>query len=283
MKGFSEFSELNEVAISFGGKMYPKFNQIVILAGGSGVGKGFTLKKLMAIEGLKFDVDYLKELAMKSNKLAADVKEKTGYDIKKFDLRKPENVSTLHDIIKTIQLDTKDKSNKFRSIMAADPRRKPNIIFDVTLKGLGKLQEITRNVEKIGYEKENIHIVWVLNDVKVAIEQNSTRSRVVPKEILIDTHEGVSLTMNKIVNMGKDLNKYMDGDIFVAFNKEKIDTDLVKSGKGGMYFANKGKEREKYYVQIKKKGGSVISEKDLPEKLLKKIIEYTPDIKTWVN
>ena len=36
---------LTEDGVSFGGIVYPKFNNIVILAGGSGSGKGFVVVK----------------------------------------------------------------------------------------------------------------------------------------------------------------------------------------------------------------------------------------------
>ena len=40
MKSFRELV-MNEKLITFGGKAYPKFGQVVILAGGAGSGKGF--------------------------------------------------------------------------------------------------------------------------------------------------------------------------------------------------------------------------------------------------
>ena len=109
----------------------------------------------------------------------------------------------------------------YTSILTAPPDRKPNIIFDVTLKDLQKLEKITRQVSAIGYPKENVHIVWVVNDIEVAKAQNKDpkRGRVVPADILVNTHRGASATMNDILNMGKGLRKYMDGDIAFAFNK----------------------------------------------------------------
>ena len=40
MKSFKEFTELEEALITFGGKAYPKFGQVVIQAGGSFIAKG---------------------------------------------------------------------------------------------------------------------------------------------------------------------------------------------------------------------------------------------------
>ncbi|UQJ94980.1 hypothetical protein IANJMKHF_00074 [Klebsiella phage CPRSA] len=69
MKSFKQFTEstLTEALITFGGRAYPKFGQVVILAGGAGSGKGFTLEKLLGIEGITLDVDALKKLVMGSD------------------------------------------------------------------------------------------------------------------------------------------------------------------------------------------------------------------------
>jgi len=81
MLGFKEF--LLEKLVTFGNKAYPKFGNIVILAGGAGSGKGFVSSNLLGIEGITFDVDKLKEMSQGSTKFAAEVKRQTGIDIKK--------------------------------------------------------------------------------------------------------------------------------------------------------------------------------------------------------
>jgi len=265
---------LAEKAITIGGKMYPKFNQVVIMAGGAGSGKGFIQDNLLAIEGLTFDVDALKQLVLKSNKIAKAIKTKTGYDVSNFDLKNADHVSTLHDLVGSTLVKS-NESAKFKSIITADANRKPNLIFDVTLNGLRKLESITRNVQKLGYKKENISIVWVVNDVNVALQQNSERSRKVPEEILIDTHEGASATMLKITKMGESLKKYMDGDIYLAFNKRGVDSLVKSSGMGGKFV------KDANYVQIKKKGKPVKKPEELSKEILNKIKDYTPKSDNW--
>ncbi|QDH49212.1 hypothetical protein PHYNN_26 [Pantoea phage Phynn] len=280
MKSFLKLAEeqkqLDEALITFGGRAYPKFGQVVILAGGAGSGKGFTLGKLLGIEGQVMDVDALKGLVMKSNQLAVAIKKKTGHDVKTMDLRNPDNVAMMHHIVAN-EFNITDKTQRrvFSGITSADKDRKPNLIFDVTLKGMSKLASIARDVETLGYEKENIHIVWVMNDVHVAIEQNAKRSRVVPKEILMDTHEGAALTMAKILNMGDQLKQYMDGDIWISFNKAGIDSEIKKSGNGGMFVVKSG------YVKVKAKGKQQKSVEELDQEIVKKISAYAPKTDTW--
>jgi hypothetical protein len=69
-------SELTEALITFSGQAYPKFGNVVILAGGAGSGKGFVKDKLIGIEGFNFDVDELKSLSLNENpKVSSEDKE----------------------------------------------------------------------------------------------------------------------------------------------------------------------------------------------------------------
>ena len=279
MQSFKEFfSEhtLLEKLITFGGKAYPKFGQVVILAGGAGSGKGFQLSNLIGIEGNVMDVDALKALAIGSDKFAKKVKDETGQDLKKLDLKVPDNVAKLHDLLANVYGITKSNQQRiFSAALAADERRKPNLIFDVTLKDMAKLRSITSNVQELGYDKKNIHIVWVVNDVQVAIKQNKSRSRVVPDEILMTTHKGASLTMRELVSSDTKLSRYMDGDIWFTFNKVGVDTEIKRSGKGGQYV------KKANYVQMKKKGKRPMKYDEISDSLIRKIKSYTPDIEDW--
>lgn len=266
-----ENQELNEALVTFGGKAYPKFGQVVILAGGAGSGKGFVSDKLLGIEGRVLDVDAVKELAMASEKLAKRIKDETGYDIKNFDMKKPENVSTLHTLLSDVYgVVSKTEKRVFAGIAQAAPDRKPNLIFDVTLKDIGKLRKITSQAEQLGYLKENIHIVWIMNDVKVAMKQNLERSRTVPEKVLVGTHTGAATTMAEILNKGDKLRAYMDGDIWIVFNKRGADSTIKSSESGGMYIV------DAKYLRVKKKGHRSRTVKDLEDDVVRKIRSYAP-------
>jgi len=278
MLSFAEHNELTEALITFGGKAYPKFGNIIIMAGGAGSGKGFVKDKLIGAEGFTFDVDNLKTLAAATPAIIKRVKDELDVDIKDIasDLRDPENVAKLHDIIGDyLRLDDRRTKALYTSVMTAHPDRKPNLIFDVTLKDLRKLQSITRQASSLGYDSDKIHIVWVVNDIEVAKRQNTIRDRMVPVEILVNTHRGASQTMADIVNMGKDLKKYMDGDIVFAFNKVGVDSDLKMSGRGGNFL----KDANYFYV---KKAGKPVSGLDALSKDIKaKIAKYVPKGVSW--
>lgn len=275
-----QYSDLLEALITFGGKAYPKFGNIVIMAGGAGSGKGFIKDKLVGIEGKVFDVDELKTLAARTPVIRKKVQDEYGVDLEALasNLKDPENVGKLHQIMgEYLNLDDKKTKAFYTSVLTAATDRKPNIIFDVTLKDLQKLEKITRQVSTLGYDKSNIHIVWVVNDIEVAKAQNAKRNRVVPAEILINTHRGASNTMNDIVNMGKGLKKYMDGDIVFAFNKVGVDADFVKSGKGGAYI------KDANYFYVKRKGKPTTPEGKINMELRRKIQAYVPKSISWVD
>lgn len=284
---------LSEALITLGGQAYPRFNQVAILAGGAGSGKGFVKSNLLGLEGKEFDVDELKKLAIKSNLFAQRVKKETGHDIKGFNLRVPENVSKIHEILDGVyNLKNKSYAITYQGILTAPEDRKPNLIFDMTMKNISSLESITRNLQEIGYKKSNIHIIWVVNDVNVAIEQNKQRDRVVPEEILIGTHEGVALTMRKILSMGDKLQKYMDGDIVLAFNKQKVDSTYTVrqdqlSNKSIWDSKNKksksvGKWVEKAdYFYVKRKGKPQLDINKIGETIYNKIKDYVPKTEVW--
>lgn len=280
MRSFKDFCQeafqLDEKLITFGNQAYPKFGQIVILAGGAGSGKGYIRSMLLGIEGNVLDVDALKALAIGSTQLAAKIKDEIGIDIKELDLRNPENVKTLHDVLSNVYGIVKtNQKHIFTSVLAAASDRKPNLIFDVTLKDIKKLDDITRNAANMGYDKKNIHIVWVLNDVELSKQQNLERDRVVPDEVLLTTHEGVSITMARLMDMGASLTRYLDGDMYIAFNKRGEDTLTIQSPDGGAYILDAN------YIQIKKKGDRIMNRAALSNEIRNKIRDYTPDTPSW--
>ncbi len=269
---------LLEKLITFGGKAYPNFGNVVIMAGGAGSGKGFVLSNLVGLEGKVMDVDALKTAAFKSKIIQKRVKAKTGMDIAAIasDLKNSENVGKLHDIIANVlQIDSRKQKALFTGILAAPADRKPNLIFDTTLKDIAKLGNLSRQLTNVGYDKKNIHIVWVVNDIEVAKAQNLTRSRTVPAEILVNTHRGASQTMGDILNMGKTLKRYMDGDIVFAFNKVGVDSALKVSGGGGSFL-----EDAKYFY-VKRQGKPPTPVANLEKDIKAKISSYVPKAVTW--
>jgi len=238
-------------------------------------GKGFIKDNLLGIEGQVYDVDEVKQLALKSDKIKKMAQEATGKDISTFDLKNPDDVGTLHTILdETLNVIDKRKLSRYAGILMAPADRKPNLIFDVTLKNLNKLRSISADIKELGYEGVNTHLVWVINSYNVAMAQNKERSRQVPEEILMDTHRGAAQTAKDILDMGKDIKKYLDGDIWYAFNKRGVDSIIAKSNKGGSYI------KDANYIKVKE-AGKPINNKKVTDEVVKKIAGYVPPSNYW--
>lgn len=274
MKSFKQF--IQEDLVTFNRVAYPKFGTIVIMMGGAGSGKGFIKDKLLGVEGLTFDVDQLKSLAMSSKLLNARVRAELSVDLHELDLRNPENVRLIHSILSDLyKVDKRFKESKFGSIATANRDRLPNLIFDMTAKDVTKVREIHDTVTKLGYQNENIHIVWVLDDVQAAIKKNRGRERIVPEDILIHTHEGASLTAKKLLSMGDAVKQYMDGDFWIVFNKIKVDSEVETTKTGGFYI------KDANYVKVKAAGSTPIAPADLDKAIYDKIKSYVPNVDAW--
>jgi hypothetical protein len=288
---------LLEKLITFGKTAYPKFGHILIMAGGGGSGKGFIKDKLIGMEGFNFDVDELKRLAAITPAIVKKVKDELGVDIKSLysDMKNPDNVSRLHYIVADfLRLDSGKQKTLFSSILTANPERKPNIIFDVTLKDFRKLQTITDAAKMLGYDPKNIHLVWVVQDIEVAKKLNQERDRTVPVEILINTHRGASQTMHDIIEMGENLKKYLDGRVFIAFNKVGVDSQIQKSeieptahSQGFKPIGKKGPQKGFYivdanYIMIKDVGKAPLPLDKISADVKRKIADYVPKNVEWV-
>lgn len=261
--------------LELGGVRYPKFGNILILAGGPGSGKGHQLKNLIGLDGKVLDVDKLKEFALNHFGIKQEIKRKHDFDIDNCDLRNPEHTTKLHEILKELNL--KQRSYDSLNYIKDLRERKPNLIFDVTLSDWEQFESICDLAKTLQYDMKNIHIVWVLNTLDVSLEQNSKRSRVVPEEIVRAIFRSVSGNLKRICNMGEKLKKYMDGDIWVSFNKIHVDTEGIVGNSGNGFFYTKAN-----MFKIKSSGGSVKFPLVEGKELTQKIYEYTQD-SNWLK
>jgi hypothetical protein len=271
MLPFKQF--LQEKLILISPSPYPKFGQIVIVGGGSSVGKGFVIDKLLGVEGKIFDVDELKELVLASTLIKERAKTEFGVDLNAIDLTNSKDVAKIHSLlIRDLKLASKQKRAFYTNVAVADLERKPNIIFDVTLSDFDRFETIAKTVSQLGYKKENVHIVWVINNFEIAKKQNEERSRKVSYSVLLRTHAGAFSTLKEIASMGSQLEHYMNGAIVCVFNKRDIDTVLKRSNlKGDGSFIEKAT-----YFFMKKRGKQVTPFDELNDEMMKKILSYAP-------
>lgn len=263
---------LSEALITLGGVAYPKDNNVVIFAGGSGSGKGFIKDNLLGIEGIVFDTDALKEKYTRSEKLKQSLKDEFGFDADSFNFKNPDDVSKLHTILSSKGIPEKIYQTVLNSV--AELERKPNIIFDVTLSNLTRLHNISFMLKEVGYKEVNTHLVWVLTEYSVAMENNKRRDRVVPKLVFKDIHKGVSRTMNDLLQM-ENIAEYVDGDIWIVFNNPLVDTNKTTSPNGGSYLDKVN------YVKLKSKGQPLMPYETIERSIIDKINTYVHHKTKW--
>jgi hypothetical protein len=240
-----------------------RYNQAVILAGGAGSGKGWVIKNVIGGDWKVWDPDSLK-LALKkvASKIVADPEfaKKFGKvrdvssEIAKMDLRNPSDVAKLHMMVKDLGKD--DKQLIYSLTANKDNQEKPNIIIDCTLKSERAAINESNRLKEYGYKPENIHIVWVLTDVRIAVDQNYKRERRVFNSILFQTHAGAKKTMTEVV-----IQNYpklgINGDVAVVLGgrAEMVRPEGGRAGQTGQILKmKKGFENEPLYLRIKKAG-----------------------------
>lgn len=267
------FQQLDEKLIMYNqGKRY---GQIVFLAGGAGSGKGFAIQNFM--EGDKFkirDVDEWKKAFQKIDELKGKYPEIRGLD-----LRKPKDVFKLHMFVKKSGI----KENTLKAMLddlvrsgAASKGTLPNIIFDITLKDIGDITDVLPQLKAVGYQPKDIHVTWVLTNYHTAVQNNAGRSRVVPADILLKTHEGASKTMSEIIK-GK-MPRGVDGAVNVILNnRENTIPWKDKDGKPIKTSAGNIVVKDFTYINLKKEGKRFNREASVQKQLFDWIKDNVPD------
>lgn len=258
-----EYQQLDEKLIMYNqGKRY---GQVVFLAGGAGSGKGFAQKEFMEGDKFKvFDVDELKKLFIKVRDL-------------KMDLRKPQDVFDLHMMVK--KSGVKDARLNLLAKSLSQSKSKdtlPNLMFDVTLKEIDDIKEMMPMLNALGYDAKNIHVTWVLTDYYVAVKANQERSRVVPDDILLQTHIGASKTMTDIIK--GQLPSGVNGEVRVILNNRR--NTIPFTDKDGKVIKGSGSDKmivkDFTYLTLKKSGKRFEKESSVQKQVFNWIKDNVP-------
>tara|TARA_R110000824_G_scaffold44088_4_gene128517 strand:+ start:518 stop:1870 length:1353 start_codon:yes stop_codon:yes gene_type:complete len=270
MYTFREFLTEKQIVLGKGAK----YGQIVFLAGGAGSGKGFATSHFL--EGTKFKIRDVDEMKKAFLKLAA-MKNKYP-EIRELDLRKPKDVFTLHMFVKNKGV--KDKSLNMM-LTQAKAGKLPNIMFDVTMKDKGDITEVLPQLLEVGYNSRDIHIVWVLTNYYIAVEQNKApeRGRIVPDDILLKTHEGAAGTMWNFVTSGTP--RGVDGSVHVILGGKKHTVFWNDPKTGKPFDGSKGRiiVKDFKYVTLKEPGKKITTEASLQQQILDWIRANAPKTK----
>ena len=306
--------QIDEKLITFSNRA--PYGQIVFMAGGAGSGKGFAIDNFIDSAGFKVrDVDEMKKAVGKLDQLGKfsvdkwykkygkTLSDKPGKGgglspkahIEEFvlgkgmsisdiasDLKSPNNVASLHYIVDSMGL----KDKWLVSMLSGKNNKEtlPNLLFDITAKKVSSITDVIKPLIEAGYNSKNVHLIWVLKNYHAAVKANKTRDRVVPDDILLQTHEGASKTMWQVLTKIKP--KGLDGRIDVILNNNKFTAKFVDSnGKEIQVEPNQMNKLKKAQpvvsgfksLPIKKQGGGIIPEKYWQGELKGWILSNTPD------
>ena len=268
------FHQLDEKLIIVGkGKRY---GQIMFVAGGAGSGKGFAIKNFL--EGDKFKVKDPDDIKLAFQKIA---NEKDKYpEIKGLDLTKPDDVFKLHMFVKKMGTTGKLLNNLLKDAeISAKKGTLPNLLFDRTLKDMEDVSEILPQLDAAGYERKNMHLTWVLTNYKLAVKNNldPARGRVVPEDILLQTHTGAAKTVYSVLK-GKT-NIGIKGDVNVILNNRE-NTIAWVDAKGKPVTASGSKQvviKDFTYLNMKKQGKPFKKEAAVQKQLYHWVKNNAPD------
>ena len=303
--------QLDEKLITFSNRS--PYGQIVFMAGGAASGKGYAIDNFIDAAGFKVrDVDEMKKAVGKLDQLGKfsvdkwykkygnKLKPKDKAHIEEFvlgkgmtiadvasDLKNPNNVMSLHLIVDAMGLKDKWLINMLKG--KQNKETLPNLLFDITAKKVGSITSVIKPLVDAGYDSKNIHLIWVLTNYHLAVTQNKERSRVVPDDILLLTHEGAAKTIWSILTSG--VPKGLNGRIDVILNNRENTLYWVKPSvrksdddgkKFGMSKSLKGDNVKVGVVAgfkslpIKKQGGGITPEKEWKTQLHKWVLDNGP-------
>lgn len=317
--------QLDEKLITYNNRK--PYGQVVFLAGGAGSGKGFSRSNFLDDAIFKVrDVDEMKKQLQIMNRLGKlDVEtiiKKYGKNIKPKDmeqirkvfgletkrgkkvslqnlnLKNPDHVSVLHNLVKAMGIKDKSLANMLAS--QSNPETLPNIMFDITAKDLSDITDVLPLLKRAGYNSKNIHLTWILTNYVTALENNKGRSRMVPEDILLKTHEGAANTVWSLVT--RALPKGMNGRVDVVLNnpqhtvyykdasgkdierdQDKVKTTADLDDKGKLKITRDVETKKEKFVSgflslpVKKAGGGILPEKVWKNTLFDWVKQNAPD------
>jgi hypothetical protein len=269
-----------------------KYGQICFLAGGAGSGKGFAATNFMEKNKFKVrDVDEWKKSFVKLANIVANPEKlipggitpnpEKYKEIKNLDLTKPEDVFTLHKFVDAMGI--KDRTLGLLLDGMAKKETLPNIMFDITAKNINDIAKFMPRLMLAGYNPANVHLVWVLTNYEVAISNNMdpSRGRIVPADIMLDTHKGAAQTMFEMIQ-GTGRKIQLNGQIHVILNNRE-NTVFFKNAKGKneRISAITGKKNDDVikdfkYLTLKDRGKGMKSEKAIQQQIYSWIVDNIP-------
>ncbi|ALP47365.1 hypothetical protein phiST2_0311 [Vibrio phage phi-ST2] len=205
-----------------GGKIYPKFGQVIVELGTASTefSKG---KGVETTIGMMEKANELKSIM--STKLAED----KNVDEKNFDINLSENVSTINLLMENEFLSLPaHELQQVKSMIMCTEARLPSIV----IKG-GYLDQVVAEATKLGYKKNDIHVVFPMREMKINLADSD---KLVIESLSIDDNSA-----SEVLSMAENIEL---GDVYVTVESVDSKAELsditemkIKSGKNALTLA----------------------------------------------
>ena len=103
-------------------------------------------------------------------------------------------------------------------------------MYDRTFSFAGEFKKISQGLIKAGYKSENIHVVYVMTDVEIAIKRNKERARTLPDDVIVKSTKGAKMRFTELF-YGRANGAVSNGDWHIVFNTGERSLQVKKAGK----------------------------------------------------
>lgn len=201
-----------------------KYGQVIFLVGGAATGKSTAIKKYINATMYKvLNPDDVKELIIQAGKKGAPA----FADVAGIDPDTPEGSQQVHKFMR----DTKVSSKRARLALKGKSKNQllPNILYDRTFSFAGEFKKISQGLIKAGYDAKNIHVVYVMTDVDMALKRNRERTRTLPDDVIIQSNKGAKMRFTELF-YGRANGAVSNGDWHIVFNRGESAIQVKRSG-----------------------------------------------------
>jgi hypothetical protein len=202
-----------------------KYGQVIFLVGGAGSGKSTATRRFINTTNYKIlNPDDLKELIIRAGKKGV----KSFKSMANINPNTPEGAGEVHQFMR----DTKMGSKKGRTMTRGLRGNKnlPNLLFDRTFSFAGEFKNISQGLIGVGYKPEDIHVIFIMTDVKIALKRNKTRARSLKPEIVKKTTEGAKQEFANLF-FKRAKGAVANGDYFIIINRGEKAIQVKQSGR----------------------------------------------------
>ena len=103
-------------------------------------------------------------------------------------------------------------------------------MYDRTFSFAGEFKKISQGLIKAGYKSENIHVVFVMTDVEMAVKRNLERSRSLPTEIVRGTNVEAKKRFAELF-FKRAKGAAANGDYYIIINRGEKAIQVKTAGK----------------------------------------------------